>query len=838
MKSYFFLLSLAFIFNIVSGQGIQFKGQGVLIENRSSYQVFETRSPEFFNKLNIDFQLSFQDITPFGYILYIKDDHGTNAFSLIYTNKGDGMSQFRLNEEGRSNLMTFDVEQSRIKREGWIPIKLCLDAIANKIVLQIGTQIKSCTYKFIERSFKPHITFGLNERSVDMASYAIRDLKVHDQKERYEFKFRENSGDIVSDQFQNKIGLVKNADWLIKNSYHWKKILDHHVKSVTGITYLQPDLLYFIGMDSLKSYNFDNENFETYPYSNAFPLKTWSLGMVMAKDNEHLIAYEVRSNEYEPTVTELDINKRKWGSIHIGGLGKQMHQHNQIFDTNNQQLLLFGGFGNQHYFNEINRFSDKSKRWESIVFKGDIPAPRFYSSWTFLPNKNEILLFGGIGNLSGDQTVGRNYFYDLYKIDLSQQSIRKLWDIKWHDKNLVPSRNLVMLDDSSFYALCYPEYEPNSYAQLFKFSIKDGTHEKVGDSIPFRSDMITTNLNLFFNTVQQKFIASIQVFDDNDRSTISIFTLNNPALTQSEYQELHIHSHGDRTLNYICMVLLIVGTGGILGYFLIKKRKKSAPKVLDDYSPQSVAAEQESERIDIAGDQTTNSIYLFGNFTIYNSKGKEITYLFSQRLRNLLLVLLIYDSQLGVSSQRLSQLIWPDKDELSVKNLRGVSMNQLRKALSDILGFEIIFENSLFRLKYQDGFCCDFLQVDNAIVKGDELTAINIGHIVSLLSRGQFLKDFPDQLQQEVLVNWKVAIDRIWIPQFKDLIAQGNCITIMPIIKYFFQLYPLDEDLLKLYLNCLKSTKKNIAYQEVLATFKSNYKAKYQQEYMGSSDLS
>jgi hypothetical protein len=78
-----------------------------------------------------------------------------------------------------------------------------------------------------------------------------------------------------------------------------------------------------------------------------------------------------------------------------------------------------------------------------------------------------------MGNESGEQTVGRKYYYDLYKIDLTTKQISKLWEIPWERDNVVPVRGMVILNDSSFYTLCYPEHFSESLLKLYRFSLKD-----------------------------------------------------------------------------------------------------------------------------------------------------------------------------------------------------------------------------------------------------------------------------------------------------------------------------------------------------------------------------
>lgn len=93
-----------------------------------------------------------------------------------------------------------------------------------------------------------------------------------------------------------------------------------------------------------------------------------------------------------------------------------------------------------------------------------------------------------MGNESGDQVIGRRYFHDFYKVDLQEMRVQKLWDISEGQPNMVPAQDMVILNDSCFYVLRYPESVSNSFLHLYRFSVKDGSCHILGDSIPIYSD--------------------------------------------------------------------------------------------------------------------------------------------------------------------------------------------------------------------------------------------------------------------------------------------------------------------------------------------------------------
>jgi hypothetical protein len=73
------------------------------------------------------------------------------------------------------------------------------------------------------------------------------------------------------------------------------------------------------------------------------------------------------------------------------------------------------------------------------------------------------------------------------------------------------------------------------------------------------------------------------------------------------------------------------------------------------------------------------------------------TYMFSTKLKQVFCVILQYSEDDGIASQRLGDILWPDKPTDKVKNSRGVTMNHLRKVLVELDGIKLIYKRGRFR---------------------------------------------------------------------------------------------------------------------------------------------
>ena len=114
-----------------------------------------------------------------------------------------------------------------------------------------------------------------------------------------------------------------------------------------------------------------------------------------------------------------------------------------------------------------------------------------------------------------DQSIGKIYYYDLYKINLKDSTVQKVRDFSYDGTQIVPVRNLLLSDDgASFYTLCYPMQEASSHLQLYKFSLQNDSYEVLGNSIPMESKAILSNANLYYNKETKEFYCCTQEFNE------------------------------------------------------------------------------------------------------------------------------------------------------------------------------------------------------------------------------------------------------------------------------------------------------------------------------------
>lgn len=634
-----------------------------------------------------------------------------------------------------------------------------------------------------------------------MPTFAIRNLKLEgDRSHSYTFPLNENEGEEVHTSTGKVLGTVVNPVWLINGSYHWEKLFEYSFQTPSGITF-EPDSqrLIIFSQDSLLTYNLLKRQPQKYSYSNKLPVKLQLATHFMNTTDGKLYVYELNNLPLgDATVAALDLNNREWKQTGVAALPVQLHHHDGFWDETTGKYLVFGGFGNKRFNNTFLEYDIEADRWDTLSYSGDWIIPRYFSGMAVNKNREHVYVFGGMGNESGEQSVGRNYLHDLYLLDRKQQSVRRLWQ-NASDHRLVVARDMILTPDEKYiYALCYPEYLSDTYLRLYRLTVDDGTMKALGDSIPMRSEEIMTNANLYYNSLTHEYYCTTTEFDKKGHTVIRTYVLSAPPVSLDE-----IRSYGSRSSLEIRWLWIMAGigvlllAGGVL--FVRKKRGKQRNAVLESSSvlmsppvgrepDKSVQGKETLAKEDFESSLVRpNAVYLFGPFTVIDRNGRDITHLFSSRLRQVFIYILLHSTHNGVLSASLNEVFWPDKPDDKVKNLKGVTINQIRKNLAELDGVELVHDKGYFRLVFTDCYC-DYFRFRT--LKNAEEVENELG---ILLMRGKFL----DGMDAGMMDHFKQKVEEFlssFLPlEIERLYQQHKYDAVIRFCNVLFRVDPVNE---------------------------------------------
>ena len=782
-------------------QGLLFQANDKEIKERTSLQIFqEGEIPCFTKNFQLSFELSIRDFDTFGYVFLLKEDQGKTKYSFTYTYLDGENSTFKFNTDGKENHYSLNLRNDALAYQ-WIPVSFAFDLQQDVLTIRIGDNEKKITSLGLKDTFCPHLFFGRYDYILDMPTFAIRNLKLEgDRSHSYTFPLNENEGEEVHTSTGKVLGTVVNPVWLINGSYHWEKLFEYSFQTPSGITF-EPDSqrLIIFSQDSLLTYNLLKRQPQKYSYSNKLPVKLQLATHFMNTTDGKLYVYELNNLPLgDATVAALDLNNQEWKQTGVAALPVQLHHHDGFWDETTGKYLVFGGFGNKRFNNTFLEYDIEADRWDTLSYSGDRIIPRYFSGMAVNKNREHIYVFGGMGNESGEQSVGRNYLHDLYLLDRKQQSVRRLWQ-NASDHRLVVARDMILTPDEKYiYALCYPEYLSDTYLQLYRLTVDDGTMKALGDSIPMRSEEIMTNANLYYNSLTHEYYCTTTEFDKKGHTVIRTYVLSAPPVSLDE-----IRSYGSRSSLEIRWLWIMAGigvlllVGGVL--FVRKKRGKQRNAVLESSSvlmsppvgrepDKSVQGKETLAKEDFESSLVRpNAVYLFGPFTVIDRNGRDITHLFSSRLRQVFIYILLHSTHNGVLSASLNEVFWPDKPDDKVKNLKGVTINQIRKNLAELDGVELVHDKGYFRLVFTDCYC-DYFRFRT--LKNAEEVENELG---ILLMRGKFL----DGMDAGMMDHFKQKVEEFlssFLPlEIERLYQQHKYDAVIRFCNVLFRVDPVNE---------------------------------------------
>ncbi len=137
-----------------------------------------------------------------------------------------------------------------------------------------------------------------------------------------------------------------------------------------------------------------------------------------------------------------------------------------------------------------------------------------------------------------------------------------------------------------------------------------------------------------------------------------------------------------------------------------------------------------------------NKIELFGEFKAIDNTGNEITDLFTPKVKELFLFVLIYTlkSGIGASIRDINDALWPDISAGKVSNNRSVTLNKLRKILQQIDGIEFAATGGYLQAKIKDTFYCDYVKAFKLCQIPEGLSKQQLISFFEIVKRGRFLK--------------------------------------------------------------------------------------------------
>lgn len=836
MRNQFFIFIILFCLAThvkAQGYGLRFKSTEVGVESRTGLDVTHEGEIQYNGSITIAFDLSFRN-NPihFGTIFQLteKNTGKTLAFNC---NMFDAGSEWVFTLDGQPIGLTAPMPKvMKNHYNHWHHLRITLDARSSLLHFSCDSlQTYSATFQLpVQSSFS--LVFGVDQQASQLIPespyFSLKDLSISDEQQavKYKWSLREAAGEITQDSVQGKKALVFNPEWVMNYHQKWQALKQFKLEAGPQVAFCSEyQKVCFLYTDYFYAYDLVTGQMEKKTFKEAAPIGSDHTQNVLCSGDEVFVY-----NHMDPSVRRFNLGTSQWDSVHqASDIPTAFHHHNKLIHPVTGRLTTIAGYGYFKYTNRIQSFHTENEKWETLQFTGDTLSPRYLAGLGKSDDDaNVYYLFGGLGNEDGNQLLGQQHAYDLYRLDFSMASIERQWEIPATEVNqsFTPVNSLVVQSaEDCFYTLAFDQQDYHTSLRLLKGDLNQPKLTFISDSIPYYFKDVDSYADLFYWEGGNQLLAFTLHNDRDGQASIGLYTLLFPPVELVQTGE---QSSASKTSLWI--VVIGIGASLLMALGLIFKKRERLQKqpLAPDVSLQPMAVEeiQYPDR---------NRINLFGGFQVLDRNGQDITDRFSPTVKELFL--LVFTNSVkgknGISSNGIHQVIWPDKDEVRAKNNRGVNVGRLRAVLAELDGISLEYTQAKWCLRYQDTLFVDFHLVKEIINSG---TAQSHPHptaqqLLPLIQRGRLLSCITKEWlsifkEQETSVVIEVLEHLI---QHEDLrVHQELQINLAETIFIFDQ---LNDTALKYYCQIFHQRGKHGSAWEAYQRFTSQYQETYNETY-------
>lgn len=723
-------------------------------EQRTSLNLTPDLPINVRNKFSLEFDFAIWNRDQFGYIFRIFDDLHHNI-DLVYIPKSSTLAILKLVVNGHLTLINYAFAEKDLVRNNWFHLILSFDVENGTVNCKLGDISISDGKVDLSGMKRLFFCFGANQSeyfpTTDVPQMAIRNIRIADYKSKlcHNWLLNESQGNEATDLEGDFTAHITNPIWLINNHFFWTKKDEVRMDISSGVTFdtLQNRIM-FVGKHTVLSYDIITSETSEHIVKNVKPSSLKSESYFYSSTAKKFYCVGL----IPALVNVYDEGMNEWEKASVDSESVQYTKSTFFMNEQSDAVFSVGGYRSYRYYDILMRYGLLEKSWNQVFLKGDKLEPRSYASVTETRKPGEYFIFGGYGNVSGQQELGPHCLYDLYQLNIKDLVLKKKWQLENVTENFIPMGSTTVPEEHpALYVLGFPPFLNGTYLKLYRISLENAGYSVVSDTIHFNFDEERSTASLFFFRKTQEFYAVIKTQLGKDSADYKIFSLTYPPvnsslmsfavktdLSNSGFWTKPIYwMVGGFSLILICLLFLFLRRLHVAEKYLNEEQKLN-PFVYDKIPLKTGNANKKHVVL-----PHKNAIYLFGEFRIYDSEGVEISHLLSSKLRQLFLsIFLLGGDDNGITNEKLNDIHWNYHSPQSAKNNRNVNIKKLRDALSSLKGIHIAHNEGSWTIKLDSEIFCDYYFLRKKITeKIQPVTHKEFEQIVLILSQGLFVAD-------------------------------------------------------------------------------------------------
>jgi two-component SAPR family response regulator len=734
----FFLLFSVFAAKPESvSYGLRFKSYNVLASERTGLYLEEGKAIDVNKELVVSFDLRYLGKSAiYGSIVRIVGN-SSSLISLGFSTEGGSLTY---------PVLVIDNEitpiADAIRFDEWFNVSIAISNENQSITLKYKDLFKTFAMKDEWKNVK--ICFGkctfANFLTEEVPDICLKNVRLtRNSRLIRNWPLDAHSDSVCYDTEKNAKAIALNPEWMIDSYRQWSNAFSLSFENENRTQYAfdsSSGVLYFVPDEkTVVTCNLFLNQWDTIPVMGGKPVSKNTNHLIYNPIDHTLVSYNLE----EQLVSSFSFVSQTWSEAYLSNRLPAHWHHTSDFWREDSSVVTFGGYGYHQYKNDLVKIKPKDNRWK--INRLISISPRYSSASVVVGDT--LFLFGGEGNTLGKQEVVTNIKADLFAVDLKTLRVSLLWESVAEPLGLPCGNMIYNAKDSCFYVLVKENEDKVSLLQLYKNKpimnvFSSISSARMNASYNFYTLMKPENEDKLYAL----FCRNYDLIGSQKESKLDIYTIAYPPIPS----EISLPAVAQIPFKKTGKIIGFIVVACVLVIYILLSQKKRRKKTTENFEKKPVES-----IIDNADFQPTNyydrsikSIALLGFFNVKDAQGNEVTAQFTHILKNILIAILLNSGKnaVGIHSRIINNLIWPDKDEKSVRNNRNVSINRLNTVLEGIGNVHVYNHNSFWKIKTEAGVFCDYLAVSEfmAMPKKQILDdREQIARLLELLSFGQLL---------------------------------------------------------------------------------------------------
>jgi len=821
-KRLWFILWFALVFSTAgmtqNDLGMRFRSYESPIAERTTLHLSPDAPIKLNDVLEVSFAVSMWRTSELGYLLRFSTEDLKNRIDLLYKPGEEGGSDgiFKLSINGQEQGLELQIPYEKLVRNRWLNCEVKIDKPNQTVSLTIDDQSSSLQSDIIGDMNELNPVFGRSPfslpSSVATPRFGIKNLSLQFDQKTHNWPLQKQEGERLSSEDRGWNLEAQNPEWIADLHTYWQQRFTQDANPIPGLSFDPKKAEVYIVDESLISiYNLVSQTVTEFRPTNSFPKDQGTQAALYSTRQEQLYGYNlapVKGYAFNKTNATWENNPQgEAPPIYIW-------QHTPFENALNGNAMIFAGYGFFTARNSLLELDPVTQEWAEIPLEGDLPEPRFMHGITSGFRPGEYFVYGGYGNESGDQELGFQNLNDLYLLNLNDSSISKLWADAPGSTQYLPSSSMVLsVEDSSLYAIGHDYLSGSKALELLKISIGEPKVEVVElkEKLPFEIRNIGDyNLFLYYAQQTNELVSVLRLNTDETHAEVRIHTMAFPPVS-AEAQPLI--QRGEALKIYLMGI-----SGGVIMLVIIwylRKRAKKEEEVPIEAIPDSTGFATQKHPIKV-----------LSGFKLTDQEGNDITAKLSPKLKELFLLILLHSvgKRKGISTKKLTDILWPGIASTSAKNNRGVSLQKLRQALKALPQIEVIFSESKWEVGLETHTTCDLEHAFNLMQNGDTEQAVGI------LS-GPLLPGTSYEWLDAIKVDVHHDLIQQLMSQIEEQRTKTDWVKVVKFSRCVLSIDPVHDDALRHLLKALVALKKVGQAKSAYEQFSERYRHLYNEAY-------